>query len=246
MLAILLVVFLLASSVSTAFAAGVPSGPPEKGAPAGIVGAVVDGISNAVTGGAHKESVTGSGPGSGAAPQADAPVTLKTPTVRTQADYADKINRFTSTAAVRVDVIPTSGNVDVRYEYDSSMDAKGTGYYTLGTHSGRVRAVDQDGNVSEWASFDFEVANRAPTAPSIEAVPDYSDYVNGFTPDCMVKVEINVRGSDPDGHDAFQYEYEAGTVNASGYYAAGQYTVKARTVDEWGATSDWSTAVFFG
>lgn len=177
-------------------------------------------------------------------PGDDASVTLNKPTVRSVIDYNDKIMRYTEDAAAKVNVHVSSDDTDVWYQYDSEMEAIGTGYYKLGQYNGRVRAVDQDGNVSEWADFSFELENQAPNAPSVDACVDYDDYVNGFTTACMVKVDIEILASDPDGHDRIQYEFDKGTVNSTGYYAPGSYDVRVRTVDAWGAKSDWTEATF--
>lgn len=168
---------------------------------------------------------------------------LSEPSVTATVNYRDKINRFTTSAAARVD-ITVSGGGGVWYEYDEASSVNGTGYYGLGTHNGKVRAVDGAGNVGPWKSFSFTVSNNAPAQPTITATTNYNDYVNGFTSACMIKVNVSVTGSDPDVGDSYQFDYEAGSINLTGYYLAGSYNVKCRAIDEWGATSAWTTRSF--
>lgn len=102
--------------------------------------------------------------------------------------------------------------------------------------------TDRDGN-EVAAKSRIEVTNTAPAMPTVSAYVDYTDGINTYTPECGVKVRVNVtRGIDPDG-DSVHCEYDNGSAE-TGYYGLGNYTVKVRSVDQWGSCSPWVTKRF--
>jgi hypothetical protein len=123
----------------------------------------------------------------------------------------------------------------VHLEWDDEYQEDG--YYTIGTHTIRVRAVDEWGASSEWVSQTIEFHNDPPVITSFTITPTQeSDGSDRFF------VEINADASDPDGDD-WHLEW-GGDYNADSYYPVGNYTVKVRAVDQYGAESEWQTKTF--
>lgn len=123
----------------------------------------------------------------------------------------------------------------VHLEWDDEYQEDG--YYTIGTHTIRVRAVDEWGASSEWVSQTIEFHNDPPVITSFTITPTQeSDGGDRFF------VEINADASDPDGDD-WHLEW-GGDYNADSYYPVGNYTVKVRAVDQYGAESEWQMKTF--
>lgn len=110
------------------------------------------------------------------------------------------------------------------------------GYYEIGNHTIRVRAVDEWGAVSAWESRTVGFSNNAPVITSFSAEP--SSVPNGS----RFPVQISVDASDPDG-DQWTLEW-GGDYQESGLYPVGTWTIQVRARDEWGSVSPWQNKTF--
>lgn len=111
-------------------------------------------------------------------------------------------------------------------------------YYTIGTHTVRVRAKDIWGLYSEWADITFTIANSAPSTPVITRTPDGNSIAPG------VAITITAASTDPDG-DAITYVWEGRPAQISTEYPLGKNVVRVKAVDATGAESPWAAIVFF-
>lgn len=113
-----------------------------------------------------------------------------------------------------------------------SSEYQQDGYYEVGTHTIRVRAVDEWGAASAWESRTIEFINNAPVITSFTASVTRQTSGNNFF------ANVSASGSDPDG-DNVTLEW-GGDYNPSGWYSRnGSHTIKVRAVDSYGATSAW-------
>lgn len=110
-------------------------------------------------------------------------------------------------------------------------------YYSVGTHTIRVRAKDSTGLYSEWASKTFTIVNSAPLTPVITRTPNGNSVAPG-TP-----VTITAASSDPDG-DAVTLVWENRNTETQAY-PLGRNLVRVKAVDAAGAESPWAAIVFF-
>ncbi len=110
-------------------------------------------------------------------------------------------------------------------------------YYSVGTHTIKVRAKDESGAYSQWLTKTFTVTNAAPTAPIISRSPSGNSVAPG-TP-----VTITAQSTDPDG-DAISYIWE-GRQSQTQTYPRGKNVVRVKAVDAAGAESPWAAIVFF-
>ena len=123
----------------------------------------------------------------------------------------------------------------MRLEWSSEYQQDG--YYEVGTHTIRVRAVDEWGAASAWESRTIEFINNAPVIDSFTV--DLTRQTNGGN----FLANISATGSDPDG-DAVTLEW-GGDYSASGWYSrTGAHTVRVRAVDSYGAASPWQEKTF--
>nr|WP_312985757.1 hypothetical protein [Clostridioides sp.] len=120
----------------------------------------------------------------------------------------------------------------ITYEYVGKSE---DGYYSIGKHTVRVRAVDEFGKASEWEEIKFEIVNNPPTNPVVKAD------VTRQAKDGKFLVNLIVNSVDPDG-DKITYEYVG--KSDDDYYSVGKYTVKVRAVDEFGEASEWEEIEF--
>ncbi len=102
-------------------------------------------------------------------------------------------------------------------------------YYTVGTHTIKVRAKDEAGFYSPWLEKSFTVVNAAPTV-TLTATPTRTVKNGQFF------VNIQASANDADG-DKTTLEYEGRT--ADDYYGVGTHTIKVRAKDEAGFYSPW-------
>lgn len=134
-------------------------------------------------------------------------------------------------------VCQASGSIDpdgdtVTYEYQNKS---ANNLYQVGTTKVRARAVDSEGNFSEWAEVDVIIDNRAPSAPLIN--PRLIERNTYYT-----TIRIEAYGSiDPDGHP-ITYEWQGKSPDDK--YINGTHTVKVRARDPYGATSPWAEYTF--
>lgn len=113
-----------------------------------------------------------------------------------------------------------------------SSEYQQDGYYEVGTHTIRVRAVDEWGAASAWESRTIEFINNAPVITSFTASVTRQTSGNNFL------TNISATGSDPDG-DTVTLEW-GGDYNPSGWYSRnGSHTIRVRAVDSYGAASAW-------
>ncbi len=110
-------------------------------------------------------------------------------------------------------------------------------YYTVGTHTIKVRAKDEAGFYSDWLVKTFTITNEAPTAPVISRSPNTNSVAPGTA------VTIIAQSSDPDG-DAISYVWENRNSETQ-TYPLGKNFVRVKAVDAAGAESPWSAIVFF-
>lgn len=107
-------------------------------------------------------------------------------------------------------------------------------YYTVGTHTVRVRAKDSAGAYSEWKSEIFTIISNNPTV-TLTTSPTRT------VKDGKFLVNISTTSADAD-NDAITLEWENKTADS--YYAVGTHTVRVRAVDSTGATSAWVSRTF--
>ena len=113
-----------------------------------------------------------------------------------------------------------------------SSEYQQDGYYEVGTHTIRVRAVDEWGAASAWESRTIEFINNAPVITSFTASVTRQTSGNNFF------ANVSATGSDPDG-DTVTLEW-GGDYNSSGWYSRnGSHTIRVRAVDTYGAVSPW-------
>lgn len=145
--------------------------------------------------------------------------------------------RTTSNGKFLVNISATGTDPDgdeVTFEYD---DTSADGYYAVGQHTVKVRAVDSFGLASDWVSKTFTITNSAPTTPVITRSPDG----NCVTPGTAVS--ISASSTDPDG-DAITYVWE-NRPSDSYVYGFGRQVVRVKAVDSTGAESPWAAIIFF-
>ena len=118
----------------------------------------------------------------------------------------------------------------VHLEWSSEYQADG--YYEIGAHTIRVRAVDEWGAASAWVSRTIEFINGAPVITSFTAS------VTRQTKGDQFFANVSATGSDPDG-DTVKLEWD-GDYSSSGWYSRkGSHTIRVRAVDSYGAASPW-------
>lgn len=118
-----------------------------------------------------------------------------------------------------------------------SSEYQQDGYYEVGAHTIRVRAVDEWGAASAWESRTIEFINNAPVIDSFTV--DMTRQTSGSD----FLANITATGSDPDG-DAVTLEW-GGDYDPSGWYSrSGSHTVRVRAVDAYGVASAWQEKTF--
>lgn len=134
------------------------------------------------------------------------------------------------------------GNADVPYMGTLESDGGKITVNSTGNFLLTATVIDRHGNTAT-AQDEIRITNSAPETPQIAVAVEYGDTQNPYTTGCKAKTEITVTGGgDPDG-DSITYEYAPDSAQ-TGYYGLGSYTVKVRSVDQWGEASDWSTTAF--
>lgn len=110
-------------------------------------------------------------------------------------------------------------------------------YYTVGTHTIKVRVKDVAGAYSDWIEKTFKISSSAPTRPVIERTPNGNSVVPG-TP-----VTITANSTDEDG-DEITYVWEGRELQTQSY-PLGKNVVRVKAIDSTGAESPWAAIVFF-
>ena len=119
----------------------------------------------------------------------------------------------------------------------TTLEYEGTtadNYYSVDTHTIRVRAKDIAGAYSPWVEKIFTIINSAPTV-TLTVTPIRT------VKDGKFFVDIKATASDADG-DATTLEYEGTT--ADNYYAVGTHTIRVRAKDIADAYSPWMEKSF--
>ncbi len=128
-----------------------------------------------------------------------------------------------------VDIKATANDADgdaTTLEYDGTT---ADNYYSVGTHTIRVRAKDIADAYSPWMEKSFAIINSAPTV-TLTATPTRTVKNGKFF------VDIKATANDADG-DATTMEYEGKT--ADNYYSVGKHTIRVRAKDIAGVYSPW-------
>lgn len=158
----------------------------------------------------------------------------------TVTNNAPVITSFTATATRNMkdgryyaNVSATASDPDgdaVHLEWSSEYQEDG--YYEVGTHTIRVRAVDEWGAASAWESRTIEFVNSPPVITSFTATATRQTTGNTFF------ANVSATGSDPDG-DRVTLEWGGDYVSSGWYSRTGKHTIRVRAVDPYGATSAW-------
>lgn len=136
----------------------------------------------------------------------------------------------------------TDSEASIPYVGTLELDGGAVTVERTGSFLLTATVTDRHGNTAT-AQDEIRITNSAPEAPKTFVWVEYGDSQNPYTTDCKVKARITVRdGNDPDG-DSITYEYATDSAR-DGYYGLGSHTVKVRSVDEWGETSEWHTHTF--
>ena len=110
-------------------------------------------------------------------------------------------------------------------------------YYSVGTHTVRVRAKDIAGAYSPWVEKSFTITNSAPATPVITRTPSG----NSVAPGTNVTIKANSTDAD---NDPITYIWEGRNAETQ-VYPLGKNTVRVKAVDSTGAESPWAAIVFF-
>jgi hypothetical protein len=136
-----------------------------------------------------------------------------------------------------VDIKATASDADgdaTTLEYDGTTVDN---YYSVGTHTIRVRAKDIAGTYSPWVEKSFTIVNSAPTAPVISRTPNGNSVAPG------TKVAITASSTDAD-NDPITYIWEGRNAEQQ-VYPLGKNVVRVKAVDSTGSESPWAAIVFF-
>ncbi len=128
-----------------------------------------------------------------------------------------------------VDIEATATDADgdaTTLEYEGTTSDN---YYSVGTHTIRVRAKDIADAYSPWMEKSFTVINSAPTV-TLTATPTRTVKSGKFF------VDVKATANDADG-DATSLEFEGTT--ADNYYSVGKHTIRVRAKDIAGVYSPW-------
>ncbi|HZJ99952.1 MAG TPA: S-layer homology domain-containing protein [Tissierellaceae bacterium] len=172
-----------------------------------LIATIIDGEGRVFT---HKEKIT---------------ITNTAPTVTLTATPT----RTVKDGKFFVDIKATATDADgdaTTLEYEGTTSDN---YYSVGTHTIRVRARDIAGAYSPWVEKSFTVINLAPTV-TLTATTTRTVKNGKFF------VDIKATANDADG-DATTLEFEGKT--ADNYYTVGKHTIRVRAKDIAGAYSPW-------
>ena len=114
-------------------------------------------------------------------------------------------------------------------------------FNTVGTYTIKAVATDPSGKTSE-ATATVKVVNTNPVITKAEAVVNYDDVQNAYTPNFKAAVDFIVTASDPD-NDAIEVDYDT-AMATPGYYGIGSYAARVRVTDKFGGASSWVVVNF--
>lgn len=152
------------------------------------------------------------------------------PTVTATADPTRTVQDGNFLVNIKANATDVDGDATT-LEWDGRTE---NGYYSVGTHTVKVRAKDIAGAYSEWENVTFEVINHAPT---VTATADPTRTVH----DGKFRVDFSATATDADG-DATTLEWDGRTTND--YYSVGTHQVRVRAKDIAGAYSEWQMISF--
>lgn len=114
-------------------------------------------------------------------------------------------------------------------------------FNTVGTYTIKAVATDPSGKTSE-ATATVKVTNTNPVITKVEAVVNYDDVQNAYTPNFKAAVDFVVTASDPD-NDTIEVDYDT-AMATPGYYGIGSYAARIRVTDSFGGASSWVVVNF--
>jgi len=122
----------------------------------------------------------------------------------------------------------------VTYEWSGKASDN---YYTVGTHTVKVRAKDIHGEYSDWGSTTFTIVNNPPSTPVITRTP------SGANVSPNDNVTIKASSTDPEG-DHITYVWSGRPAETTKYHL-GKQIITVKAVDSAGAESQPAAIVFF-
>ena len=134
-------------------------------------------------------------------------------------------------------VCEAKGSVDpdgdaIIYEYQNKSS---NNLYPVGTTKVRARAVDSEGNFSEWVECEVIIDNRPPSAPLVNPrLIERNTFYSTITIDAYGAI-------DPDG-DPVTYVWDGKSPDDK--YINGTHTVRVKAVGSHGASSPWTEYTF--
>lgn len=168
------------------------------------------------------------------------------PTITIALDYNDTINTYTPECQIKASITPSSSDADgdsFEFEYDA-LSAQ-SGYYGVGEHTVRVRAVDQWGLASEWAEQTFTISSGEPDVDLYCTVLGSNDGTN--IEDLDFDLEISRSGPNqifvadyhnPDHSESISsFSLNEDNSVIHGHYAFGRHILLVKVVDIFGNTA---------
>lgn len=156
---------------------------------------------------------------------------------------SDVQDPYTTDCKVKAKITLNGGNDPdgdrVTYEY--AMDSARDGYYGLGSHTVKVRSVDEWGEASEWHTHSFDIESEAPevvltsqalgeSASTTNPQVDFTAFVTSDDPYQLSAVDYYVPGS---GY-AVAPNNEGGTIQ--GQFSSGRHLMVVQAKNLFGQT----------
>jgi hypothetical protein len=130
----------------------------------------------------------------------------------------------------------------------TSLSASHSWNIPTGTYNVKAKATDINGNTSQWSDPKV-VTIRSPNPPNTPSIP--SGPITGYT---RTSYYYSTSGIDPDGPQVkYTFDWGDGSATETGFVNSGAsaslshawsipgtYNIKAKTIDIYGASSEWS------